>query len=185
MDAGRAFGIRPAGMLALDVCASRRGSSLLEVDYTSSAHALVPEQSYSPYELGLGRLVDLDKEVPFVGRAALRREVAAGGPARRLVGLDLDWGDLERLYAAQDLTPALSPAAWRQQVPVYAAIAAVGRYERHVESRVAPTSRLPRSRRATSRWAPRSRWNGRSRAARPRRRDRGQASFFDPPHKRA
>jgi aminomethyltransferase len=97
------------------------------VDYTSSAHALVPEQSYSPAELGLGRLVDLDKATPFVGRAALRREQAAGGPSRRLVGLDLDWGDLERLYAAQDLAPALSPAAWRQQVPVYAADRQVGR----------------------------------------------------------
>jgi aminomethyltransferase len=43
------------------------------------------------------------------------------------VGLDLDWTDLERLYATQDLTPALSSAAWRQQVPVYAADRQVGR----------------------------------------------------------
>jgi aminomethyltransferase len=127
MEAGRAYAIRPAGMLALDVVRIEAGLIMLEVDYTSSAHALVPEQSYSPYELGLGRLVDLDKATPFVGRAALRREVDAGGPPRRLVGLDLDWGDLERLYATQDLTPALSSAAWRQQVPVYAADRQVGR----------------------------------------------------------
>jgi aminomethyltransferase len=127
MEAGRAYGIRATGMLALDVVRIEAGLIMLEVDYTSSAHALVPEQSYSPYELGLGRLVDLDKETPFVGRAALRREQAAGGPSRRLVGLDLDWPDLERLYAAQDLTPALSAAAWRQQVPVYAADRQVGR----------------------------------------------------------
>ncbi|MET0772825.1 MAG: glycine cleavage T C-terminal barrel domain-containing protein, partial [Candidatus Limnocylindrales bacterium] len=127
MDAGRAYGIRATGMLALDVVRIEAGLIMLEVDYTSSAHALVPEQSYSPYELGLGRLVDLDKPTPFVGRSALRREQAAGGPPRRLVGLDLDWIDLERLYAAQDLSPALSAAAWRQQVPVYAADRQVGR----------------------------------------------------------
>ena len=127
MDAGRAYGIRATGMLALDVVRIEAGLIMLEVDYTSSAHALVPEQSYSPYELGLGRLVDLEKPTPFVGRSALRREQAAGGPPRRLVGLDLDWIDLERLYAAQDLSPALSAAAWRQQVPVYAADRQVGR----------------------------------------------------------
>jgi aminomethyltransferase len=127
MDTGRAYGIRATGMLALDVVRIEAGLIMLEVDYTSSAHALVPEQSYSPYELGLARLVDLDKATPFVGRDALRRERDAGGPARRLVGLDLDWTDLERLYAAQDLSPSLSAAAWRHQVPVYAADRQVGR----------------------------------------------------------
>jgi aminomethyltransferase len=127
MEAGGAYGIRATGMLALDVVRIEAGLIMLDVDYTSSAHALVPEQSYSPFELGLGRLVDLDKATPFVGRSALRREQAAGGPPRRLVGLALDWGDLERLYAAQDLSPALSAAAWRQQIPVYAADRQVGR----------------------------------------------------------
>lgn len=127
MEAGQPFAIRPAGMLALDIVRIEAGLIMLDVDYTSSAHALVPEQSYSPYELGLGRLVDLDKGTPFVGRAALCREQAMGGPPRRLVGLDLDWGDLERLHAAQDLSPALSPSAWRQQVPVHAGARQVGR----------------------------------------------------------
>jgi aminomethyltransferase len=127
METGRGYALRPAGMLALDVVRVEAGLILLEVDYTSSMHALIPEQSYSPGEIGLGRLVALDKETPFVGQAALRREASAGGPPRRLVGLTLDWLDLERLYAAQDLTPTLSAAAWRQQVPVYAAGRQVGR----------------------------------------------------------
>jgi aminomethyltransferase len=127
METGRGYALRPAGMLALDVVRVEAGLILLEVDYTSSMHALIPEQSYSPGEIGLGRLVALDKAVPFVGQAALRREAAAGGPPRRLVGLTLDWVDLERLYAAQDLTPTLSAAAWRQQIPVYAAGRQVGR----------------------------------------------------------
>jgi aminomethyltransferase len=118
MDVGAAYGIRPAGMLALDVARVEAGLILLEIDYTSARHALIPEQSYSPYELGLGRLVALDKATPFVGRAALRREIDAGGPARRLVGLAIDWHDLEALYASRDLSPALAPEAWREQVPV-------------------------------------------------------------------
>jgi aminomethyltransferase len=127
MEAGRGYALRPAGMLALDVVRVEAGLILLEVDYTSSMHALIPEQSYSPGEIGLGRLVALDKETRFVGQSALRREAAAGGPPRRLVGLTLDWVDLERLYAGQDLTPALPSAAWRQQVPVYAGGRQVGR----------------------------------------------------------
>ncbi|MEO7119058.1 MAG: aminomethyltransferase family protein [Candidatus Limnocylindrales bacterium] len=127
MEAGGAYAIRPAGMLALDVTRIEAGLILLEVDYTSSRHALIPEQNYSPYEIGLGRLVNLDKAAPFVGQAALRREVESGKAGRRLVGLDLEWRDLESLYAAQGLSPSISPNAWREQVPVFAAGRQVGR----------------------------------------------------------
>src|SRR6185312_346734 len=80
MTAGRANGLRPAGMLALDVVRLEAGLVLLEVDYTSARHALNPEQNYSPFELAMGRLVDLDAG-DFVGRLALQREQAQGGPA--------------------------------------------------------------------------------------------------------
>jgi len=118
-ETGTAYALRPAGILALDVVRVEAGLIMAGVDYTSSHHALIAEQSYSPYELGLGGLVKLDKDVPFVGRAALRREQEAGGPARRLVGLDLDWADLERLYATHGLSPALSAEAWREETPIY------------------------------------------------------------------
>jgi aminomethyltransferase len=119
MESGTAYAIRPAGILALDVARVEAGLIMAGVDYTSSAHALIPEQSYSPYELGLGGLVTLDKDVPFVGRAALRREQERGGPPRRLVGLDLDWADLERLYGKHALSPTLSANAWREEIPIY------------------------------------------------------------------
>lgn len=119
MDAGAAYGIRPAGMLALDVVRLEAGLILLEVDYTSARHALNPEQNYSPAEIGLGRLVDLDK-ADFVGKLALTREAAKGGPARRLVGVALDWYGIEGLYSAQDLPPAISPNVNRSAVPVFA-----------------------------------------------------------------
>ena len=91
VEAGRAVALRPAGILALDVARVEAGLIMAEVDYTSAWHAQSASQAWSPFELGLGRLVDLDKAVPFVGQAALRREHERGGPPRRLVGLDLDW----------------------------------------------------------------------------------------------
>jgi aminomethyltransferase len=118
-EAGSAYAARPAGILALDVARVEAGLIMAGVDYTSVHHALTREQSYSPYELGLGDLVKLDKEVPFVGRGALRAEQAADGPLRRLVGLDLDWADLERLYSKHGLSPALSAEAWRAEIPIY------------------------------------------------------------------
>ena len=116
MAAGEAYGLRPAGMLALDVVRLEAGLILLEVDYTSARHAMNPEQNYSPGEIGLGRLVSFDKG-DFVGRLALEREARAGGPARRLVGLQLDWYDIEGLYDAQGLPPAISPTVDRAPGP--------------------------------------------------------------------
>jgi len=118
MEAGRPFGIRPAGMLALDVARLEAGLILLEVDYTSARHAMNADQAYSPFEIGLGRLVDLGK-AEFVGKRALEAEARAGGPARRLVGLELEWAGIEALHAAQDLPPAVPAAVSRNPVPVF------------------------------------------------------------------
>jgi aminomethyltransferase len=127
VDVGRPFGITAAGMLALDMSRLEAGLILIEVDYTSAKHALVHDQSYSPYEIGLGRLVNFDKATDFVGRPALAAEADAGGPERRLVGLDVDWDGIERLYEAQDLPIWVSPVTWRAHVPVYAGDRQVGR----------------------------------------------------------
>jgi aminomethyltransferase len=119
MAAGRGYGIRPAGMLALDVVRLEAGLILLEVDYTSARHALNPEQNYSPYELAMDRLVDLEAG-DFVGRLALQRERAADGPLRRLVGVGIEWDGIERSFSRQGLPPAISPSVDRSAVPVYA-----------------------------------------------------------------
>jgi aminomethyltransferase len=47
----------------------------------------------NPYVLGLGRLVDLDKEGGFIGRRALKR-IKAEGAQRRLVGVELQCAPL-------------------------------------------------------------------------------------------
>ncbi len=118
MEVGGAWAIRPAGMLALDVTRLEAGLILLEVDYTSSRHAMNPEQNFSPAEIGLGRLVDLDTG-DFVGRHALAAEAERGGPPRRLVGLTLDWYGIEALYDAQGIPPAISPTVDRSARPVF------------------------------------------------------------------
>src|SRR5207237_4859618 len=92
MEGGRRFDIHAAGMLALDLARIEAGLILIEVDYTSSKKALIPEQKYSPSEIGLGKLVHLDKE-NFIGRSALLREQKRGAP-RQLVGLEIEWSEV-------------------------------------------------------------------------------------------
>jgi len=124
-DAGRRFDLHAAGMLALDVARIEAGLILIEVDYFSSKKALIESQQYSPYEIGLGRLVDLKKE-HFIGRAALEEEQKRG-PKRLLTGLDLNWDDVERLYDAIGLAPQVASTASRAAVPVYRASLQVGK----------------------------------------------------------
>jgi aminomethyltransferase len=117
MTGGRAFDIRPAGMLALDVARVEAGLLLIEVDFNSSKKALIESQKYTPFEMGLGRLVQLDKR-PFVGRGPLADEQRRG-PARQVVGLEINWPAVEQLYDAVGLAPQIAAAASRVAVPVY------------------------------------------------------------------
>ena len=117
MAAGRAFDIHPAGMLALDVARIEAGLLLIDVDFQGSKKALIDLQRYSPYEMSLDRLVQIDKR-PFVGQAALREEKRTG-PPRRIVGLALDWDEIEALYERIGLAPQIPAAASRVAVPVY------------------------------------------------------------------
>src|SRR5438270_4290986 len=125
MTGGRAFDIQPAGMLALDVARVEAGLLLIEVDFNSSKKALIESQKYTPFEMGLGRLVQLDTR-PFVGRGALVEERRRGA-VRQVVGLDVDWPAVEALYEDLGLAPQLSAAASRVAVPVYRGGRQVGR----------------------------------------------------------
>jgi aminomethyltransferase len=118
IETGTPYGITPAGMLALDVARIEAGLLLIEVDYFSSRHALIEAQKSSPFELGLGWTVALDKE-GFNGKAALAAEQQRG-PTWQFTGLAVDWDSLERLYADVGLPPRLPTVAWRTSVPIYA-----------------------------------------------------------------
>ena len=114
---GKAFDIHPAGMIALDIARIEAGLILIEVDYTSSKKALIDAQKFSPAEIGLAKLVDLKKET-FVGREALARE-AKKGADRALVGLEINWNEVESLYDKVGMAPQVPSMASRTAVPVY------------------------------------------------------------------
>jgi aminomethyltransferase len=118
METGSGYGLLPLGLAALDILRVEAGLLLIEVDYTSTLHARIPEQQSSPYEIGLSWAVDLDK-ADFIGKRALQAEQAAGTP-RALVGLEVDWHDLEALFGAAHLPPQVAGRASRTPVPVYA-----------------------------------------------------------------
>ena len=125
LDGGAPRGATPCGILAMDVARVEAGFILIDVDYTSAERALIPEHNASPYELGLGWAVKLDKG-SFVGRDALIRE-REQGTTRRLVGIRVDWEPLEEVHAAENLMPDLPLLACREPVPVYVGGEQVGR----------------------------------------------------------
>jgi aminomethyltransferase len=125
MEIGKGFDIHAAGMLALDVARVEAGLLLIEVDYTSSKKALIPSQTYSPYELGFGKMVHLNKE-NFIGKAALEKDQKQG-VARQFVGLEIDWTEVEARYEKFGLTPAAPSQASRAAAPVYCGEQQVGK----------------------------------------------------------
>lgn len=117
IKAGEDYTLRVAGMEALDVARLEAGLIMAGVDYHSGRTARHPSLAVSPYEIGMDRLVDLDKP-GFIGKRALMDEVAAGGPANRLVGLELDLNVFEDAYL--DLGYAIEHPlrAWRHVTPL-------------------------------------------------------------------
>jgi aminomethyltransferase len=122
---GPGFGLRPTGLLALDVARIEAGLLLIDVDFFSARKALTVSQLYSPFEMGLDRLVDLGKN-SFVGLRALVAEHSRG-PTRRIVGLSIHWPDVEALYEAVGLPPLAVATASRVAVPVFAGSRQIGR----------------------------------------------------------
>ena len=123
--AGPAFDLHPTGMLALDVARVEAGLLLIDVDFHGSRKAMIEGQKYSPFELGFSRLVDLRKG-PFVGRSALVAESRRGHP-RQIVGLEIDWPEVEAIYERVGLAPSVPAATSRVPVPVYSGGRQVGR----------------------------------------------------------
>jgi aminomethyltransferase len=125
---GRPHGLTPCGLIAMDMARIEAGFVLLDVDYIGSERALIPSQFSSPYELGLGWAVHLEKE-SFVGRQALADERRERGrrEAWRLVGLEIPWGTLEALFDEVGLMPELPDTPWRMTVPIYADGHQIGR----------------------------------------------------------
>jgi aminomethyltransferase len=117
IKSGQDYTLRVAGMEALDVARLEAGLIMAGVDYHSSRTARHPSLAISPYEIGMDRLVDLDKPA-FIGKRALMNEVAAGGPATRLVGLELDLNVFEDAYLDLGYPIEHPLRAWRHVTPL-------------------------------------------------------------------
>ncbi len=117
IEDGDDYGITPVGILALDMARVEAGLFMLDVDYTSASHAWIESQKSSPFELGLDWTVALDKPGYFVGRRALEREKRAGS-AWKMVGIEIDWVGMEKLYAEVGLPPQVPGTAIRASMPI-------------------------------------------------------------------
>lgn len=118
IEAGRPYGIEPAGLDALDVSRVEAGYVLLGNDYFSAKKVVLESRKSTPHELGFGWMVDLNRG-NFIGRDAIAAEVKRGS-IWQLVGLEISWEELEALYASFNLPPSLPVTARRDALPVYA-----------------------------------------------------------------
>jgi aminomethyltransferase len=117
IEGGRPYGITPTGILALDMARIEAGLLLIGVDYVPANRALIEARKSSPFELGLGWTVRLEKP-NFIGRRALLEEWRRGA-AWQFKGIELDWESLEKAYNDEGLPPQLPGAAWRASIPIY------------------------------------------------------------------
>lgn len=83
MEAGKPYNIRPTG--PSDIRRIEAGILNFGADMTLENN---------PYEVGLGWLVDEDKEADYIGKQALRR-IKAEGVKRKLVGVEIEGDRIE------------------------------------------------------------------------------------------
>ena len=137
IEAGAGLGICPAGLMALDLVRIEAGLPLIDVDFLSSEKALIPAQKSSPYEIGLGWAVHLGKPA-FNGKRSLTA-MRARGAAQRLVGIEVTWKEVERVWAGEGLSPELSNVASRAGLPLYAGDRQIGKVTSSCWSRLLKT----------------------------------------------
>ena len=141
MEAGKPYGIRPAGLDALDLARIEAGFIMLGVDYFSAPKVVLESRKSTPYELGLGWTVNLDESPSWARRRSSARR--ASGSKWALVGLELSWEELERSTTATACHRACRPQPPRSR---YRSISATGRSARR------PATPGHRSSRRASRW---------------------------------
>lgn len=115
LEVGEPHGLVPMGTDALELARIEAGFLQSGVDFIEADHAIRPGRTRSPYELGLGWLVDLSKSV-FNGRAALLAEHAAGGGRWTLQRFDVDGNKPAQSAYIQtrrgDVAGFVTSAAW-------------------------------------------------------------------------
>ena len=107
LAAGAPYGLRPFGEEALLMARIEAGLVLINVEFSSSRFAYTAQQKVTPIELGFRWMLRgiQDDDRPFIGRSAIRREIAGKSSRWSTVGLLLDWRDYQRLYTEAGLIP--------------------------------------------------------------------------------
>jgi aminomethyltransferase len=118
MEISGEFQMLPAGLGTLDLLRIEAGLISIDSDFISVTQTIFPVQQVSPFELGLGWMINLDRDF-FVGRDALRHEKAHGSRSNT-VGLELDVTVLEKAYAEYGMPLHLPYTSWGAAVPIYA-----------------------------------------------------------------
>lgn len=100
MEAGASYNLTLLGLDALKMARVEAGLLLLDVDFHSARFAWVDAQRDTPIELGwrwMFRRLEHDDR-PFVGRAAIEKELAHKTSRWKTVGLEVDWYEYDRLH---------------------------------------------------------------------------------------
>lgn len=128
MEAGKPVGLEPMGTTTRNIARLEAGVPREGVDYFSALTALTPEAVATPYDLGLGNLVDLDRNV-FNGKGALQ-SAHANGCSKVLVGLELDTDQhatFQAIYCGDDRVGSITSTVWSPMLQVHIALAKVDR----------------------------------------------------------
>ncbi len=107
VEAGEGHGFIPFGEEALLMTRIEAGLVLINVEFSSSRFAFTDHERVTPKELGFGWMlkgIDADDR-PFIGRNAIRKELADKTSRWASVGLVIDWQDYDRLYSEAGLIP--------------------------------------------------------------------------------
>ncbi|MGH6946469.1 MAG: aminomethyltransferase family protein [Kiloniellales bacterium] len=87
--AGQWHGLRAIGNVALNIARLEAGFIITNTDFVAANQAITPARRRSPFEIGLGWLVDLKKPCYFNGKRALEAELKSGGSGNVLVKLEV------------------------------------------------------------------------------------------------
>jgi len=121
--ASRGRGVVPFGLTALYMARIEAGLVLLDVDFHSSRFAWTDADRSTPIELGFGwmfkRLAEGAGGRAFIGRDAIRRELAEGTSRWKLTGLIVDWKDYDRIYNEAGLIPPKDHTPIQDEYYVY------------------------------------------------------------------
>jgi len=104
--AGSGRGMRPFGEEALNMLRIEAGLPLVDVDFHNSRLAFTDDDRVTPRELGMGWMLrGIDADRAFVGRDAIRRELADGTSRWATVAILVDWRHWDRLHRDAGLLP--------------------------------------------------------------------------------